>query len=236
MLNADGTVEMDAAVMRGHDRAAGAVAGLRTFRHPIAVARAVMETTPHVFLAGEGAERFAAATGCEHASADWFATRHRLEQWRIQHARGATSLSEDNHFGTVGAVARDSSGSLAAATSTGGMTNKLPGRVGDAPVIGAGTWAENGTVAISATGHGEYFLRAGAAHAIHARIELLGESVDLAAEHVVGVQLRAIGGDGGLVAITSKGRAVWALNCAGMYRGVLFSDGTRSTAILSGDS
>ena len=232
VLNAEGRVEMDAAVMRGGDRAAGAVAGIAGIRHPVLAARAVMEHSPHVFIVGDGAVRFALGQGCEPASEDWFATEHRVSQWRRQHAAGTTSLSEDNHFGTVGAAGRDRAGRLAAATSTGGMTNKQVGRVGDAPVIGAGTWADDATIAISATGHGEYFLRAGVAHAIHARMELLGQSGDEAAAEVVEGRLHSMGGEGGVVGLTSTGRGVWSFNCSGMYRGVLFEDGRRMTAIL----
>ncbi|MFM7319977.1 MAG: isoaspartyl peptidase/L-asparaginase family protein [Armatimonadota bacterium] len=236
VLTAEGRVEMDAALMRGVDRAAGAVAGVGTVRNPVLAARAVMESSPHVLLAGAGAERFALDNGCAAASADWFRTDHRVRQWERQRAVGTVSLSEDNHFGTVGAAARDRMGALAAATSTGGMTNKLPGRIGDAPVIGAGTWSDDATLALSATGHGEYFLRTGVGHAIHARVELLGESVDTAASVVVEGRLKEMGGDGGIVAISATGRAVWSFNCSGMYRGVVLEDGRRHTAILLEDA
>jgi beta-aspartyl-peptidase (threonine type) len=233
VLDASGVVSMDAAVMRGDDRAAGAVSGVRSVRNPVLAARLVMENTPHVLLAGDGADDFAVRSGLEIADPDYFRTEERVRQLEIQRARGTVSLSEDNKFGTVGAAARDGQGGLAAATSTGGMTNKMPGRVGDTPVIGAGTWAENRTCALSATGHGEHFLRCAAAHAVHARMELAGLGIGDALAAVVDGVLVDAGGDGGIIGIAADGTAALSFNCPGMYRGVLFADGTILTGIYS---
>lgn len=233
VLTSEGTVEMDAAVMRGSDRAAGAVAGVTAARNPIDAARAVLERTPFVFLAGPGADALVDELQLPTATIDYFLTPERQQQLAVLKARGVVSLSEDNKHGTVGAVARDRSGSVAAATSTGGMTNKRPGRVGDSPVIGAGTWADDATCAISATGHGEFFLRAAAAHDIAARIAYAGQTLDAAADAVVRGTLRAMGGDGGIIAIDRHGAATLPMNCAGMYRGVAFEDGSVRTAIYA---
>ena len=231
VLDAEGKVSMDAAVMRGVDGVAGAVSGIRTIRNPVLAARCVMEDTPFVFLAGDGAERFASQCGLPTEEPEYFVTPERLRQWKVQRARGSVSLSEDNKFGTVGAAARDGHGGLAAATSTGGMTNKACGRVGDTPVIGAGTWADNRTLAVSATGHGEFFIRSVACHAVHARMELRGDTLDHAMADVVDGILGPMGGDGGMVAVGADGDGALAFNCPGMYRGVLFDDGRILTGI-----
>ena len=234
VLTHEGNIELDAAVMRGVDRAAGAITGVRTIQNPITLARAVMERSPFVFLSGAGAEEF--ARGVETVSfvdPSYFFTDERWRQLQALKSRSEVSLSEDNKFGTVGAVARDRGGHLAAGTSTGGMTNKRYGRIGDCPVIGAGTWADDATCAVSATGHGEFFLRLAAAHEIAARMRYAGESLAIAAAGVVHEQLVAFGGAGGVIALTSTGQAALPCNTAGMYRGVITTTGELATAIYA---
>ncbi len=222
VLTADGRLEMDAAIMDGCDRRAGAVAGICGPRNPVRAARAVMETTPHLLMIGAGAEAVARAAGLDFASADYFATEPRLEALHRELSRRASGrldmASDADRHGTVGAVARDAFGHLAAATSTGGMTAKLPGRVGDTPVIGAGTYADDATCAISCTGTGEVFIRFTAAAEIAARIRYLDQSVAQAASDVV-AELARKGGDGGLIALGRCGNPVLPFNSAGMYRG-----------------
>src|SRR5215469_7945750 len=198
-----GTQEMDAAVMDGRDRRAGAVAGIFGPKNPILAARAVMESSPHVLLIGDGAMSFCREAGLEFAEATYFFTESRwkaLQATLAQEAGGQVDADESRRHGTVGAVARDRHGNLAAATSTGGMTGKLPGRVGDSPIIGSGTYADNATCAVSATGHGEFFIRYAAAHEIAARIAHGGQSVTEAARAVV-AELGHVGGSGGVIAI-----------------------------------
>lgn len=229
-----GTHEMDAAVMRGSDRQAGAVAGVLGPRNPVLAARAVMERSEHVLLIGRGAEDFCREHGVEFTYPGYFHTERRWEALQAELRRRAAAAvdnrSDADRHGTVGAVARDAAGNLAAATSTGGMTGKLPGRVGDCPVIGAGTWADNGACAISATGHGEWFIRHAVAHEISARMRFLGESLEAAAEKVV-ADLGAIGGGGGLIAVDGEGRVALPFNSSGMYRGRIGDDGVAWTAI-----
>ena len=172
---------MDASLMCGKTRRAGACAGLHTVKNPIRLARAVLERTPHVFVIGDGAEKLADELGVERVDPSYFRTDARWKQLERARGAGEVSLSEDNKFGTVGAVASDKNQHLAAATSTGGMTNKRYGRVGDSPIIGAGTWADDASCAVSATGHGEFFLRLGVAHEIAARVRLAGNSLSEAA-------------------------------------------------------
>jgi L-asparaginase / beta-aspartyl-peptidase len=217
-----GTQEMDAAVMDGRDRRAGAVAGIIGPRNPVLAARAVMELSPHVLLVGDGALAFCRTHGIAFADPAYFFSEAR---WQQLQAHLAPRL-----HGTVGAVARDRDGNLAAATSTGGITGKLPGRVGDTPVIGAGTYADNATCAVSATGHGEIFIRWGAAFEIAARLRYAGEILDAAAPAVVEM-LRQQGGLGGLVAVDKDGRLALPFNCGGMYRGWVREDGVAHTAI-----
>jgi beta-aspartyl-peptidase (threonine type) len=227
-----GTQEMDAAVMDGHDRRAGAVAGIFGPRNPILAARAVTES-PHVLLIGDGAMSFCREAGLEFAEAAYFFTESRwaaLTATLVQEEAGLVDIDESRRHGTVGAVARDRDGNLAAATSTGGMTGKLPGRVGDSPVIGAGTYADNATCAISATGHGEFFIRYAAAHEIAARMAHGGQSLADAAGAVVG-ELGRVGGSGGVVAVGRDGTLALPFNCAGMYRGYVRGDGIVYTAI-----
>jgi L-asparaginase / beta-aspartyl-peptidase len=209
VLTADGRVEMDAAVMDGTSREAGACAGITRVRNPVTLARAIMEKTPHVLLVGEGAERYAADAGLEFADPEWFVT----ERERLRHAGDdAGAANPPAGHGTVGAVALDAAGRLAAATSTGGVRGQLPGRVGDTPVIGAGTWADD-VVAISCTGTGEQFIRAAVGHELAARVRLTGATVAQAAASA----LTAL--DGGLIALGRDGAAAMPFNTALMYRG-----------------
>jgi beta-aspartyl-peptidase (threonine type) len=228
-----GTQEMDAAVMDGRDRRAGAVAGIFGPKNPILAARAVMESSPHVLLIGDGAMSFCREAGLDFAEAPYFFTESRwaaLTATLAQEQAGLVDTDESRRHGTVGAVARDRHGNLAAATSTGGMTGKLPGRVGDSPIIGAGTFADNATCAISATGHGEFFIRYAAAHDIAARMAHGGKSLADAAAAVV-AELGRLGGSGGVVAAGRDGTLALPFNCAGMYRGYVKDDGIVYTAI-----
>ncbi len=230
VLNDQGIAELDASIMRGIDRMAGAITGVTTIKNPISLARAVLEKTPFVFLSGLGAEELAATLDkIEQVGQDYFFTEERWNQLQAQRKTNSVSLSEDNKFGTVGAVARCKENHLAAATSTGGMTNKRHGRIGDSPVIGAGTWAEDATCAISATGHGEFFIRAAVAHEISARMRHARESLGVAANAVIHGELEA--GTGGVIALAASGEAALPFNTAGMYRGVIAADGTIATAI-----
>lgn len=238
VFNHEGGHELDASVMDGSRLAAGAVAGVTRVRNPVLAARAVMEHTPYVLLATEGAEAFARERGLAMVEPDWFSTPHRRAEWeRARAAAGADSAARPEEFslGTVGAVALDRSGGLAAATSTGGLTNKRWGRVGDTPVIGAGTWAENGVCAVSTTGDGEYFLRTAAAHDVAAMIRYGGAELATAARRVVHDKLKALGGSGGLIALDAAGVPVLEQNCAGMYRGAIDHTGRVSTAIFAGE-
>jgi beta-aspartyl-peptidase (threonine type) len=213
VLTADGAVEMDAALMSGHDRRAGAVAAVTTPRNAIALARAVMEATPHVMLAGLGAESLAAAQGIERMAPDWFITDRQRERW--WKARG-----------TVGAVVLDDDGRLAAATSTGGTSGQRSGRVGDSPVIGAGTWADD-RVAVSATGDGELLIRAAAAHRVAALVELGGLSLADACGQVV----ESIEGDAGLIAVDADGDVALPFNTRVMHRAHRRGEGAIETAV-----
>ncbi|SES34048.1 beta-aspartyl-peptidase (threonine type) [Tranquillimonas rosea] len=219
-----GTHEMDAAVMEGTTRRAGAVAGICGPRNPIRLARTVMETTDHVLMIGDGALEVGRAAGLDYEHPDYFYTQDRwnaLQATLDMKARGVSDDDPARRHGTVGAVARDREGRLAAATSTGGMTAKMPGRVGDSPVIGAGTFADDATCAVSATGHGEIFLRWVAAHEIDARMRHRGESLEDAARHVVmGDLVREVGDTGGLVAVGRDGSVTLPFNSEGMYRGI----------------
>jgi beta-aspartyl-peptidase (threonine type) len=228
-----GTHEMDAAVMDGTSRAAGAVAGIMGPRNPVLAARAVMERSEHVLLIGEGAMAFCKDQGLAFEDAAYFGTPERFEalQTELERRRlkGEDTRDDAARHGTVGAVACDAAGNLAAATSTGGMTAKMPGRVGDCPVFGAGTWADE-TCAISATGHGEVFIRYAAAHEIASRMRLAKHALATAAEAVV-AELGVRGGSGGLIGVDAKGEVVLPFNCAGMYRGRIGADGVAWTGI-----
>jgi beta-aspartyl-peptidase (threonine type) len=220
VFNAEGGHELDASIMDGASRDAGAVAGVTRIRNPVLAARAVMERSPHVMLAGAGAEAFAAGVGLTFVDSSWFHTERRRRQ--LEQARERETALPPR--GTVGAVALDREGRLAAATSTGGMTNKRWGRIGDAPIIGAGTWADD-RCAVSATGWGEFYIRTAAAHEICARLRYLGESIAEAAADVVLRQVPALGGDGGVVAIDASGRVAAPFNTAGMSRGYIGPEG-----------
>ena len=226
VFTADGRNELDASIMDGATRAAGAVGGVRWVRHPVLLARRVMEASPHVFLAGPGALEFAIDQGLELKPTEWFRTERRWQQLQRQLLQGTAAFApSDGRFGTVGAVALDDSGRLAAATSTGGMTAKRYGRLGDVPVIGAGTWADR-DCAVSATGDGEYFIRAAAAHAICARIGLAGASPGDAAAAVLG-EIRELGGLGGVIVVDRAGRFTLSFSSEGMYRGHADARGRR---------
>jgi len=231
-LTRDGAAELDAAIMDGKNLRAGAVASVRHVKNPIALARIVMEKSRHVLLVGGGAEEFALEEGFTLVPNRYFRTPERQEQLEFEQ-RGArvSDLVPPAATGTVGAVARDALGNLAAATSTGGLTNKRPGRVGDSPIIGAGTYAKNGLCAVSATGHGEYFIRAVAAHHVAAALEYRGLSLDQAVHELLHQVLRQLGGDGGLIAIGGDGAPVMQFSTEGMFRGARSADGRREIAI-----
>jgi beta-aspartyl-peptidase (threonine type) len=233
VLTAEGKAELDASIMEGHTRRAGAVAGLHHVKNPIRLARAVMERSRHVMMIGDGAERFGRSVGIEMVPRSYFVTEHRREDLRrVQAAQRAKHSALPSRYtkGTVGAVALDRNGHLAAATSTGGMTNKKYGRVGDAPIIGAGTYA-NATCGVSATGWGEFFIRVGVAREICARMEYKGESVVTAAAAVL-ADVAALGGDGGVIVLDDEGNVALPFNSEGMYRGTIDADGNISTAIF----
>src|SRR5438552_11116360 len=228
-----GTNEMDAAIMDGRTRNAGAVAGVEHVRNPIVLARAIMEKSKHVFLIGSGAEEFAKRNKIKLVDIKYFFTQDRwdaLQKVKATENGGGSGdkkfiISDADRHGTVGAVALDGSGNLAAATSTGGTTNKLPGRVGDSPVIGAGTFADNNSCAVSCTGDGEFFIRAAVAHEISTLIEHRGVSLREAAESAL-AKSQKLGGSGGLIAVDKNGNIALPFNTSGMYRGFLREDGT----------
>ena len=228
-----GINELDAAIMDGATQKAGAIAGVRHVRNPIDLARMVMERTPHVLLSGEGAEEFALEQGVTLVPGSYFHTERRWKQLEdAQKSERTASIEDDiSYFGTVGAVARDRNGNLAAATSTGGMTNKRWGRIGDSPIIGAGTYADNATCAVSATGSGEYFIRAVVAHEICARVRLSGVTAAEAARDVIHGKLKEIGGDGGVIVVDSNGALSLEFNTEGMFRAARDSGGRREIAI-----
>ena len=230
-----GVQEMDAAIMDGKDLKAGAVAGVRNVRNPIALAVEVMEHSNHVFLSGKGANDFAIRQGIKLEPDEFFFSQFRYDQWKairdsdnysLDHThQGLEELLKDKKFGTVGAVACDMQGNIAAATSTGGMTNKKYGRIGDSPLIGCGTYANNKTCAISCTGHGEPFIRAVAAHDVNCIMEYRGLNLQRAMDEVVNKKLLAMDGEGGMIGVDAAGNVAMVLNCAGMYRGMRDSEG-----------
>lgn len=242
VLNRDGIAELDAAVMEGTGRRAGAVAAARRIRNPVLGAREVLRRSPHVLLAGEGADAFARAAGLAMVESAYFETPARRRQWEEIRARQAQAIGAATPWqeeratertGTVGAVAVDRAGRLAAATSTGGLAGKWPGRVGDSPLIGAGTWADDATCAVSATGHGEFFIRHGVAHEVAARIRHLGEGLVEAADQVIRRELAGAGGEGGLIAVDRHGVLALPFNNSGMYRGWVREGGEPSTAVYA---
>ncbi|MGL5838782.1 MAG: isoaspartyl peptidase/L-asparaginase family protein [Sphingorhabdus sp.] len=225
-----GVNELDASIMDGKTLGAGAVTGARYTKNPILLARTVMEKSPHVFLSREGADEFSREQGLEQVDPDYFATPERWKQLEELKAKKLGWFDVDLKYGTVGAVAVDSEGNIAAGTSTGGLTGKRWGRIGDSPVIGAGTYADNRACGISATGAGEYFIRLGVAHEICARMRMLGEDAKTASDHVI-KELGLLGGTGGVIVTAPDGTATWSFNTPGMYRGRATSAGEKVVAI-----
>jgi beta-aspartyl-peptidase (threonine type) len=245
VLNRDGVPELDAAVMSGVDRTCGAVAGVSRVQSPVRLARAVMERTPHVFFAGAGAEQLALDFGLPRVEPAYFVIRERLLQLEQARRSGAIELDrprqgthappvDEGPYGTVGAVARDAQGHLAAATSTGGLTNKLPGRIGDSPVVGAGTFADDSSCAVSCTGTGEAYIRAGFAHALHARLAWCGWELERACAESLDAVDR-YGGRGGCIAIDRNGNVAAPFNSQCLYRAWAGADGVLRVAIHAGE-
>lgn len=224
VFTSEGKNELDASVMTGQDLNAGAVASVTDIRHPISAARAVMEQSEHVMMAGSGASVFADQVGLELVDPSWFYTKKRFESYQ-------KAIASEKH-GTVGCVALDREGNICAGTSTGGMTNKKYGRIGDSPIIGAGTYANNSTCGVSATGHGEYFIRWTVAHQISVLMEYKGYDVETAAKEVVEKTLVEVGGDGGVICLDRFGRAAMVTNTSGMFRAYGNSEGERIVAIF----
>lgn len=231
VLTATGCIELDAAIMDGRTRAAGAVAGLRTTRAPISLARRLLDEGPHVFLSGKGADDFARDDGFEQVGNSWFEIPERRRQ--LHEMLSEDRFDDEIKYGTVGAVAVDVDGHVAAATSTGGLTAKRWGRVGDSPLIGAGTYADDRSAAVSATGSGEYFIRAVAAHQLAERIRLAGQSLQEALDSVL-ADVACLGGKGGLIAVAPDGEAAWGFTTPSMYRGMADSSG-RTVSVYSDD-
>lgn len=238
-----GVQEMDAAIMDGATLGAGSVAGVRNVRNPIELAYEVMTKSNHVFLSGKGANDFAIKQGVKLEPDEFFFSQFRYDQWKeirdsdnysLDHThQDLDELMKDKKFGTVGAVACDMDGNIAAATSTGGMTNKKYGRIGDSPIIGAGTYANNQTCAISCTGHGEPFIRAVAAHDVNALMEYKGLSLQDAMNEVVHRKLIDIKGEGGMIGVDAQGNTAMVFNSAGMYRAMRHSNGDSAVGIYS---
>jgi beta-aspartyl-peptidase (threonine type) len=230
VLTAEGCIELDAAIMDGATRSAGAVAGLRTTRAPISLARLLMEQGPHVFLSGRGADEFARSAGMEQVPNSWFEMPERRRQ--LEELLGQGGFDDEVKYGTVGAVAVDVDGHVAVATSTGGLTAKRWGRVGDSPLIGAGTYADDRSAAVSATGSGEFFIRAVAAHQLAERVRLGGQSLQQALDAVL-ADVQSLGGKGGLIAVAPDGEAAWGFTTPAMYRGM--ADATGQTVAIYAD-
>lgn len=237
-----GKNELDASIMDGSNLKAGAVAGVTTIKNPIKAAYAVMNQSEHVMLSGGGADAFAREQGLEIVDPSYFVDSARYQQYlrrrqaEKQHAGSAAQQEPEKKFGTVGAVALDQYGNLAAGTSTGGMSDKKYGRIGDSPVIGAGTYARNSTCAVSATGWGEFFIRLAVAHDISAMIEYAGLSLEEAADSVIMKKLPALGGDGGIIALDQSGNISMKFNTEGMYRGYIREKGDAQTFIYNDES
>ena len=227
----EGRNELDAAIMDGATRKAGSVAGVTQTKNPVSLARAVMEKSPHVMLTREGAEQFGREHGVEQVDPRYFRTEERWQE--LQKVLQTGSFDGKKHMGTVGAVARDRAGHIAAATSTGGITNKRWGRVGDSPIIGAGTYADDRGCAVSATGSGEYFIRVGAAHEICARVRLMGTPIQDAAD-LVNADIVQLGGTGGLIVLGKSGIGGWSFTTPGMYRARV-SEGRAPEIAVYGD-
>ena len=226
----EGINELDASIMEGATRRAGAVAAVRHTRNPVLLARAVMEHSPHAMLSRDGADAFSREQGLEQVEPNYFATPERWRQLEELKAHKLDYYDIDMKYGTVGAVAVDQDGNVAAATSTGGLTGKRWGRIGDSPIIGAGNYADNRACAVSATGAGEFFIRLGVAHEICARMRMLGEDAKLAADHVI-TELGQLGGTGGVIVTAPDGTSTFSFNTPGMYRGRATSDGEKYVAI-----
>lgn len=244
VITKKGEHEMDAAIMEGKTMGAGAVAGVKNVRNPVVLAHEVMTNSNHVFLSGDGAREFAIKQGVKIEPDDYFFSRFRYDQWKamrdsdtyaLDHTQqGVEQLMKDKKFGTVGAVACDAFGNIAAATSTGGMTNKKFGRIGDSPVIGAGTYANNKTCAISCTGHGEPFIKAVAAYDVSCLMEYKGLSLQEAMDEVVNKKLVALEGEGGMIGVDANNNIAMLFNSEGMYRGMKKSTGESGIGIYKG--
>ena len=230
VLTAAGCIELDAAIMDGKNRAAGAVSGLRTTRAPISLARRLLDDGPHVFLSGHGADDFARDNGFEQVENSWFEIPERRRQ--LEELLEADGFDDEVKYGTVGAVALDVDGHVAVATSTGGLTAKRWGRVGDSPLIGAGTYADDRSAAVSATGSGEFFIRSVAAHQLAERVRLTGQSLQEALDAVL-ADIEVLGGKGGLIAVAPDGEAAWGFTTPAMYRGM--ADATGRTVQVYSD-
>lgn len=235
VFNAEGKNELDASIMDGKTGKAGAVAGVTTIKNPISAARAVMEKSQHVLLAGKGAEIFAKEQGLAIVSPEYFFTQDRYASYLKARQRADSLDASDHKHGTVGCVALDKYGNLAAGTSTGGMMMKKYGRVGDSPIIGAGTYADNNTCAVSATGHGEYFIRNVVAYDISALMKYKGLSLVDAANQVIMNKLKDQGGTGGVIAVDRNGNIAMPFNTTGMFRGYVTSEGDLKTAIFENE-
>ncbi|RYY70362.1 MAG: isoaspartyl peptidase/L-asparaginase [Chitinophagaceae bacterium] len=241
VITKKGEHEMDAAVMQGSDRSAGAVAGVKNIRNPVLLAKEIMQNSNHVFLSGDGAREFAIRQGVKMEADEYFFSQFRYDQWKamrdsdtyaLDHTQQKVEhLMKDKKFGTVGAVACDHLGNIAAATSTGGMTNKKFGRIGDSPVIGAGTYANNKTCAISCTGHGEPFIKAVAAYDVSCLMEYRKLSLQDAMDEVVNTKLVALEGEGGMIGVDAENNIAMMFNSAGMYRAMKKSTGEQQVSI-----
>jgi beta-aspartyl-peptidase (threonine type) len=237
VFTADERNELDASIMDGRDLTAGAVAGLTIVKNPIRGARAVMERTPHVMLMGEGADEFCRKSGLDIVERSYFRTEHRLEELKKEQEEERKQKTSGYRKGgayewsTVGAVARTLDGHVAAATSTGGMTNKRHGRIGDSPIIGAGTYADDRSCAVSCTGHGEFFIRLSIAHTIASLVRYKGLTVQQAVDEAIKGDLTKAGGTGGAIVLDPKGRAAFAYNSPGMWRGMITRDGKTTVAV-----
>ena len=230
VLTYEGGISLDAAIMDGQSRNAGAIAGTTVARNPVRAARRVMEVSPHVMLSGLGADEFVTEEQLDLADQAYFETSERRRQLEELKAKKVGWYDVDMKYGTVGAVALDQAGHVAAATSTGGLTGKRWGRIGDSPLIGAGTYADDRACAVSATGAGEFFIREGVAHEICARVRLTGEKLLPAADAVM-AEVKALGGTGGVIVIAPHGQAGWSFNTPGMYRAMADSAGRNDVAI-----